>query len=151
MRVCVLDRRVKSRPCGANVVAVVTSYFAVCGAVCTQTIMSRQATLNVVDDEEMSSQGSVNAPVARPTSPVVQGPTYQTPSGLPPWPVLPMEQGLTAAAPMQQSIFVGPRGGSAATTTPVQSTEVLAAPTVPVDSPTRAETQKAFEEVSSAL
>ena len=55
------------------------------------------------------------------------------------------------AAPTQQSIFAGPLGGSAATTIPVQSTEVLAAPTVPVDSPTRAETEKAFAEVSSAL
>ena len=28
--------------------------------------MSAQATVNIVDDEEMSSQGSVNAPVAPP-------------------------------------------------------------------------------------
>ena len=28
--------------------------------------MSAQATVNIVDDEEMSSQGSVNAPVALP-------------------------------------------------------------------------------------
>ena len=114
--------------------------------------MSRQATLNVVDDEEMSSQGSVNAPVARPSSPVVQGPTYQTPSGLPPWPVLPKEQVQAAAAPTQQSVFAGSHGGSAVTTIPVQQlTKVLAVPTVPVDSPTRAETQQAFAEVSSAL
>ena len=53
--------------------------------------------------------------------------------------------------PTQQSIFAGPHGGSAATTIPVQSTEVLATPTVPVDSPTRAQTEKAFAEVSSAL
>ena len=104
--------------------------------------------LNVVDDEEMSSQGSVNAPVARPTSPVVQGPTYQAPSGLP---VLPRGSILAEEAPTQQSIFAGPLGDSAATTIPVQSTEVFAAPTVPVDSPTRAETEKAFAEVSSAL
>ena len=102
----------------------------------------------MVDDEEMSSQGSVNAPVARPTSPVVQGPTYQAPSGLP---VLPRGSILAEEAPTQQSIFAGPLGGSAATTIPVQSTEVFAAPTVPVDSPTRAETEKAFAEVSSAL
>ena len=105
----------------------------------------------MVDDEEMSSQGSVNAPVARPASLVVQGPTYQAPSGLPPWPVLPKESILAEAAPTQQSIFTGPLCGSAATTIPVQSTEVLATPTVPVDSPTRAETQQAFAEVSSAL
>ena len=105
----------------------------------------------MVDDEEMSSQGSVNAPVARPSSPVVQGPTYQAPAELPPWAVLPKESILAEAAPTQQSIFAGPLGGSAATTIPVQSTEVLATPTVPVDSPTRAETQQAFAEVSSAL
>ena len=31
--------------------------------------MSVQGTINVVDDEEMSSQGSVNAPVAHPVLP----------------------------------------------------------------------------------
>ena len=108
--------------------------------------------MNVVDDEEMSSQGSVNAPVARPTSPGMQGPTPQMPSGLPPWSVPLMEQVRAATAHTQQSVVAGPRGGSAATTVPVQqSTEVLATPTVPVDAPTRAETEQAFAEVSSAL
>ena len=42
--------------------------------------MSGQATMNVVDDEEMSSQGSVNAPVA-PQPPVVQqGPMAMEPT-----------------------------------------------------------------------
>ena len=113
--------------------------------------MSDKATINLVDDEEMSSQGSVNAPVARTASPVAQGPTYQTPAGLPPWPGLPRAPVQSAAAPDQQSVVAGPSGGRAATTVPVQSTEVIAAPTVPVDAPTRAETKQAFAEVSSAL
>ena len=113
--------------------------------------MSDKATINLVDDEEMSSQGSVNAPVARTASPVAQGPTYQTPSGLPPWPGLPRAPVQPAAAPDQQSVVAGPSGGRAATTVPVQSTEVIAAPTVPVDAPTRAEMKQAFAEVSSAL
>ena len=113
--------------------------------------MSDKATINLVDDEEMSSQGSVNAPVVPPSSPMVQGPTYQTPSGLPPWPGLPKAPIQPAAAPDQQSVVAGPSGGRAATTIPVQSTEVLAAPTVAVDAPTRVETKQAFAEVSSAL
>ena len=91
--------------------------------------MSDKATINLVDDEEMSSQGSVNAPVARTASPVAQGPTYQTPSGLPSWPRLPTVPVQPAAAPDQQSVVAGPSGGRAATTVPVQSTEVIAAPT----------------------
>ena len=117
--------------------------------------MSAQATLNLVDDEEMSSQGSVNAPVARPSSPLLQGqqPTQQKPSGLPPWPGMPMVPFVIPAtkAPDQQSVVTGFHGRKAATTTPIQSTEVVATPTVPVDTPTRAETKQAFAEVSSAL
>ena len=113
--------------------------------------MSVQGTFNVVDDEEMSSQGSVNAPVARPSSPLVQEPTYQTLSGLPPWPGTPMASAVATTAPAQQSVVTGFYGGKATTTTPVQSTEVVAAPTVPVDTLTRAETKQAFAEVSSTL
>ena len=101
--------------------------------------MSAQAMLNLVDDEEMSSQGSVNAPVARLVSPVGQRPTYQTPSGLPPWPGTPMASAVATIAPAQQSVVTGFHGGKAVTTTPVQSTKVVAAPTVPVDTPTKAE------------
>ena len=50
----------------------------------------------------------------------------------------------------QQSGVVG-RSGPPVTTVPVQSTQVVAAPTVPVDAPSRAETKMAFDEVSSAL
>ena len=52
--------------------------------------MSGQPTVNIVDDDEMSLQGSVNAPMVVPsTAARVQAPTrqqYETPSGLPPWP-----------------------------------------------------------------
>ena len=114
--------------------------------------MSDKATINLVDDEEMSSQGSVNAPVSRPVSPVGQKPTQQTPSGLPEWPgSIPMVPLFPPTAPDQQSVVTGFHGRKATTTTPVQSTEVVAAPTVPVDTPTRAETKQAFAEVSSAL
>ena len=47
--------------------------------------MSGVPTVNVVDDEEMSSQGSVNAPVAPPQSPTAQAPTQQVQTGLPSW------------------------------------------------------------------
>ena len=42
--------------------------------------MSHQATVNVVDDEEMSSQGSVNASVAPPYLPTQGQVTAQTPT-----------------------------------------------------------------------
>ena len=41
--------------------------------------------------------------------------------------------------------------GSSSVFSPVQSTEIIGAPTVPVDIPTREETTQAFAEVSSAL
>ena len=50
--------------------------------------MSGQAMINVVDDEEMSSQGSVNVPVALQPPLVQQGPTAMEPTevvGTPFW------------------------------------------------------------------
>ena len=107
--------------------------------------MSRQPTVNVVNDEEMSSQGSVNAPVAPPHSPTHGQVTAQTPSAPISFPSLVLD-----SAPTQQS---GVAGTSRAlqTTIPVESTEILAAPTVVVDAPTREDTKQAFAEVSSAL
>ena len=106
--------------------------------------MSTQATVNLVDNEEMSSQGSVNAPVPPSQSPTGQVPTYQVPTGLPPWP------GMAQLAMTSQSGVVASHGVPSPTV-PVQSTEVVAAPTVQVDAPSRAEMHQAFEEVSSAL
>ena len=100
--------------------------------------MSGVPTVNVVDDEEMSSQGSVNAPVApQPPSPqqarTVQVQTGWTPPGIP-------------SAATQQSAVASP-----SVTVPVESTEVVAAPTIVVDASSCEETKQAFMEVSSTL
>ena len=94
--------------------------------------MSARATINLVDDEEMNSQGSVNALVAPPAEMVTQGPTYQTPSGLPPFP---------SAMPTitKHSIVVGP--SQTRPIVPVQSTQIIALPTIPVNAPTWEETK----------
>ena len=104
--------------------------------------MSARATFNLVDDEEMSSQGSMNALVAPPAEMVTQIPTYQSPSGLPPFPsgVLTMTRQSAVAGPSQTS-----------PTVPVQSTQIVALLTIPVNAPTQEETKQAFEEVSSAF
>ena len=107
--------------------------------------MSAQGAINIVDDDEMSSEGSVNTPVVpQHQGAVAQAPTQQIPSRLPQWP----NPRRTAAT--QQSGVVGP-SGSVAPTIPVQSTEVIATATVPIDAPSREETRQAFDEVSSAL
>ena len=106
--------------------------------------MSGQATINVVDDEDMSSQGSVNAPVAPQQPSVQQGPTAMQPTEVVGTPV-------QWHPTMTQQSGVAGRSGSPAPTVPVQSTQVVAAPTVPVDAPSRAETKQAFDEVSSVL
>ena len=93
----------------------------------------------------MSSEGSVNTPVVpQQQGAVAQAPTQQVPSRPLIWPS-PRRDAAT-----QQSDVVGP-SGSVAPTIPVQSTQVLAATTIPVDTPSREETRQAFDEVSSAL
>ena len=104
--------------------------------------MSGQPTINVVDDEEMSSQGSVNAPVAHPSSPTQGQVTAQAPSAPYSFPSSVLD---TAAT--QQSRVAG-TSRAAQTTVPAESTQVVAAPTVVVDAPTRTETKQAFAEVS---
>ena len=100
--------------------------------------MSGIPTVNVVDDEEMSSQGSVNAPVApQPPSPQ-QARTVPVQTGWTPPEVI--------SASTQQSAVASPSA-----TTPVESTQVVAAPTIVVDAPSREETKQAFVEVSSVL
>ena len=107
--------------------------------------MSAQGTINIIDDDEMSSEGSVNTPVLPQwQGAVAQAPTQQIPSRPLIWPS-PKRDAAT-----QQSGVVGP-SGSVAPTVPVQSTEVHAAATVPIDAPSREETRQAFDEVSSAL
>ena len=108
--------------------------------------MSGLPTVNVVDDEQMSSEGSVNAPVAPPRSPSVHSARAQSPVAH-----LDLSAGrVSPVAKILQSDIAG-RRGSASVFGTVQSTEVVGAPTVPVDVPTREETKQAFAEVSSVL
>ena len=95
--------------------------------------------INIIDNKEMSSQGSVNAPVVVP-NPVaqVQAPSrqqYETPSGLPPWPNKPMSQALPTPSPTtQSSVFEGLSG--VAPTVPIVGGSVqpsIVAPTIPID------------------
>ena len=107
--------------------------------------MSAQGTINIVDDDAMSSEGSVNTPVLPQwQGAVAQAPTQQVPSRPLIW-TSPKRDAAT-----QQSGVVGP-SGSVEPTIPVQSTEVIATATVPIDAPSREETRQAFDEVSSAL
>ena len=107
--------------------------------------MSGQPTVNVVDDKEMSSQGSVNAPMAPPQSPTQGQMMAQTP-------ILPVffPSSVLGSVQSQQSRVAG-TSRAAQSTVPVESTEVVAAPTVVVDAPTREETKQAFDEVTPAL
>ena len=108
--------------------------------------MSGLPTVNVVEDEQMSSEGSVNAPVAPPRSPSVHSARAQSP-------VAPVDLSAGRVSPVAKILQSGTAGqrGSVSVFSPVQSTEIVGAPTVPVDIPTREETKQAFEEVSSAL
>ena len=119
--------------------------------------MSGQPTVNIVDDDEMSSQGSVNAPMATPgTAAQVQAPTrqrHETASGLPPWRHSPMAQEMQQPVPTEQSSVFAGRSG-VAPTVPVAAGSVqpsAVATTIPVDAPSRQETKEAFQEVSSAF
>ena len=101
--------------------------------------MSGQPIVNIVNDDKMSSQGSVNAPMAAPgTVAQVQAPTrqrHETPSGLPPWPHSPMAQEMQQPVPtVQSSVFTGRNG--VAPIVPVAARSVqpsVVATTVPVD------------------
>ena len=73
--------------------------------------MSGQPTMNIVDNDEMSSRGSVNASVAAPRieAPIQSAITQSSvlPSGLPLRPQSPIAQ---VAPTMQSSVFVGASG-----------------------------------------
>ena len=114
--------------------------------------MSGRGTINIVDDDEMSSQGSVNALVAASSvGTQVQSPMMQqtiSPSRSQLWPQSPITQIVPI---VQSSVFTHP--SAFATTIPVArgSGQIGSiAPTILLDMPTRQETKKAFEEVSSA-
>ena len=116
--------------------------------------MSGLPTINVVEDEQMSSEGSVNAPVAPPRSPSVHSARATSP-------IQPVDLASGRVSPVAktlQSNIAGVRGSAsvlsplpASVLSPLPSTEVVGATTIPVDIPSREETQQAFAEVSSAL
>ena len=64
--------------------------------------MSAQATINIVDDEEMSSQGSVNAPVAPP--PVATQQSLSTQAQVP-TAVVNVHSGVQPAAAQQSGVM----------------------------------------------
>ena len=96
--------------------------------------MSGQATINVVDDEDMSSQGSINAPVVPPPATMQQGPTTMAVTE-----VVGVPAGWNPGA-TQQSGIARPSGVPSRTFL-AQSMEVIASPTVPVDAPSCVETK----------
>ena len=113
--------------------------------------------MNIVDDDEMSSQGSVNAPMAVPsTEAQVQAPArqqYDTSSRLPPWPYSPMAQAIQVpTSTTQSSVFA--RRNCIAPTVPIEKGSAqpsTIAPTIPVDVLSCQETKEAFQEVPSAF
>ena len=108
--------------------------------------MSGLPIVNVVDDEQMSSEGSVNAPVAPPRSPSVHSARAQSP-------IEPVDWSAGRMSPVAKTLQIETSGqrGRSSVLSPMPSTEIVGAPTVPVDIPTREETTQAFAEVSSAL
>ena len=108
--------------------------------------MSGRPTVNIVDNEEMSSQGSVNAPVAPAQVATQQSLSAQAQA---PTEAVNVHQGVQPTVTRQSGVAGSSRAVSP--TVPVQSTEVVATPTIVVDAPSRAETKQAFAEVSSAF
>ena len=108
--------------------------------------MSGRPTVNIVDNEEMSSQGSVNAPVAPAQVATQQSLSAQAQA---PTEAVNVHQGVQPTVTRQSGVAGSSRAVSP--TVPVQSTEVVVTPTVVVDAPSRAETKQAFAEVSSAF
>ena len=119
--------------------------------------MSGQPTINIVDDDKMSSQGGVNAPIVVPsTEAQVQAPArqpYETPFGLPLWPHSTMVQVMQMPTPTTQlGVFVGRIGVAPTVPVAVGSVQLnVVGPAVPVDVPSCWETKEAFQEVSLAF
>ena len=108
--------------------------------------MSGQPTVNIVDDEDMNSQGSVNAPMAPSQVAMQQSLSVQAQA---PTEAVNVHQGVQSTVTQQSGVAGSSRAVSP--TVPVQSTEVVATPTIVVDAPSCAETKQAFAEVSSAF
>ena len=108
---------------------------------------------NIVDDEEMSSQGSVHSPFAVTSEAThVQSPVIQqtVPSGGSP---LRPQSPVSRAAPTMQSSIVGTPSAFASTIPIAGGSEHIGtvSTTIPVGVPTLEETKAAFGEVSSAF
>ena len=108
---------------------------------------------NIVDDEEMSSQGSVHSPFAVTSEAThVQSPVIQqtVPSGGSP---LRPQSPVSRAAPTMQSSIVGTPSAFASTIPITGGSEHIGtvSTTIPVGVPTLEETKAAFGEVSSAF
>ena len=96
--------------------------------------MSHQATYNVVDDKEMSSQGSVNVLVAPQRLTTLEQMMAQAPTEI---------MGIPAASSLvgMQLLRVAGYSGESGQKVPVELTQVIATPTVVVDMPSHAETK----------
>ena len=108
--------------------------------------MSGRPMVNIVNDEDMSSQGSVNAPVAPSQVATQQSLSAQAQA---PTEVVNVHQGVQSTVMRQSGVAGSSRAVSP--TVPVQSTEVVATPTIVVDAPSHAETKQAFAKVPSAF
>ena len=119
--------------------------------------MSGRATINLVDDEEMSLQGNVNAPIATPRI----GSPIQMPTTHPPQPlvgfhswhlaILGVTPVQTHAPKMQSSMFACPSGITPTVPVTGQSAPSAIAQTIPLNTPTHEKTKESFTEVSSAF
>ena len=119
--------------------------------------MSGQATINLVDDEEMSLQGSINVPIATPRvgspSQVSTTQLQEIPSRLPRWSVMPGAMPVQIPTPTMQSNMYARLSGMAVTVPMMggrAETSTIAL-TVPIDAPSQQETKEAFAEVSSTF
>ena len=99
---------------------------------------------NVVDDKEMSPQGSVNALVAPQHSTTPEQMTMQAPTEIVGIPVASSLVGTQLSRVARYSSESGQK-------VPVESTQVIMTPTVVVDAPSLAETKQAFDEVLPVL
>ena len=114
--------------------------------------MSAQATVNIVDDEEMSSQGSVHSPLIGSTIRTpVQTPVIQQSLPVTGSPLRPQSPVAHIAPTVQSSVFAQP--SAFVMTIPVAAASGSGqtgnvAPTIPVEVPTLEDTKAAFQEVS---
>ena len=117
--------------------------------------MSGQPTINIVEDDEMSSQGSVHSPlIGSSVGTAVQSPVIQQTIPVMGSPLRPQSPVATLAPTVQSSVFAQP--SAVATTIPVTPASWggrsgSVSPTIPVEVPTLEDTKAAFQEVSSTF